>query len=107
MIIEKPKKTTHKQRILEHFLSGKSLMRVQAFKALGLLDPSTRISDLKADGHNIVTEMVKVRDRYGDSVTVAKWTLLDDNDKQVKPQSMVAYFKSMVYNKIAERGVVK
>ena len=107
MRIEKQKKTTHKQRILEHFLSGKSLMRIQAFNSLGLLDPSTRISDLKADGHNIMTEMVRVRDRYGDCVIVARWTLLDDNDRPVKPQSMLAYFKSIVYNRMAERGVVK
>ena len=71
----KKKRKTHKQRILEHLQAGHSLMRLEAWHKLGILDPSTRISDLKADGHNIKTEMVKVKNKYGETVSIASWSL--------------------------------
>ena len=72
---EQHKPRTQKQRILEYLKSGRKLMRLDAWDALGVVESPSRISELRADGHQIKTKMVTVMNRYGERVRVAEWTL--------------------------------
>lgn len=48
---------------------------------LGISMPATRIFELKEEGHNIVTELTFVRNRYGDHVRVARYRLIRNAGK--------------------------
>ena len=68
---------TQKQRILNHLKEGKTLTRLNSWSELGILEAPARISELRADGHNIKTEMIAVINRFGERVKVAKWSMYD------------------------------
>jgi hypothetical protein len=63
------------QRILEHLEAGNSLTRLSAWDDLGILEAPARISELRAMGHPITTEMTPVTNRYGEQVRIATWRL--------------------------------
>jgi hypothetical protein len=64
-----------KQRILAHLRSGKTLTRLESWDVLGVLECPARISELRARGYHIETEMVPVINRFGEVVRVAKWRM--------------------------------
>lgn len=66
---------TQKERILEYLRGGNTLTRLNSWSELGVLEAPARISELRQDGYPIQTEMVKVRNRYGEDVRVARWTM--------------------------------
>lgn len=66
---------TQKQRILDYLQAGKVLNRLNSWSELGILEAPARISELRASGHRIVTEMVEVRNRFGEKVKVAHWKI--------------------------------
>jgi hypothetical protein len=66
---------TQKERILEHLQAGFVLTRLDSWDRLGVLEAPARISELRAEGWPIETEMYSVRNRYGESVRVAKWRM--------------------------------
>ena len=66
---------TQKQRILDYLKSGKTLTRLNSWSELGILEAPARISELRTEGHLINTEMVEVKNRFGERVKVAKWSL--------------------------------
>lgn len=68
---------SQKQDILNYLREGKTLSRVNSFDKLGVLEAPARISELRAEGHDIRTKMVPVRNRYGKVVKVAHWTLTE------------------------------
>ena len=73
--MDKPRVKTQKQRLLEHLQSGRSLTRLQSWDVLGILEAPARVSELRGDGHNIITTMITVCNRYGESVRIAVWRL--------------------------------
>jgi hypothetical protein len=68
-----------RDRILKYLEMGQTLTRLNAWARLGILEAPARISELRAEGHNINTKMVKVRNRYGHKVSVAEWTIGEAN----------------------------
>lgn len=70
-----------RDRILKYLKMGQTLTRLNAWARLGILEAPARISELRAEGHNIKTNMVTVRNRYGHKVSVAEWSMGDTNDK--------------------------
>jgi hypothetical protein len=70
-----------RDRILKYLGMGQTLTRLNAWARLGILEAPARISELRAEGHNIKTNMVTVRNRYGHKVSVAEWSMGDTNDK--------------------------
>ena len=66
---------TQKQRILDYLQSGKVLTRLNSWDVLSILEAPARISELRQDGHVIYTEMVSVKNRYGEDVRIAKWSM--------------------------------
>ena len=67
------KRPSQRERLLEHLQSGKSLMRLEAWEQLGILEAPARISELKSQGYDIKTETITVRNRYGEPVRIASW----------------------------------
>ena len=68
---------SQRQRILTYLREGRTLTRLNSWDELGIIEAPARISELRAEGHDIRTKMVPVRNRYGEAVQVAPWTLTD------------------------------
>lgn len=66
---------TQKDRILDYLKSGQTLTRLNSWEELGILEAPARISELRAEGHEIVTETKSVRNRYGENVRIAIWSM--------------------------------
>ena len=66
---------SQQKRILNYLEQGKTLTRLKSWDELGILEAPARISELRAAGHKIHTEMVTVRNRYDDPVRIARWSL--------------------------------
>ena len=64
-----------KQRILRFLQSGNKLTRLISWSRLGVLEAPARISELRAEGHPIKTEMIKYQNRYGEKVSIAEWSM--------------------------------
>ena len=64
---------TQAQRIIEHLGAGGTLSRLDAWGKLGILEAPARISELRAKGWGIDTEMVEIKNRYGERIKVARW----------------------------------
>ena len=62
--------------IMNHFKTRGSLTTKQAMREYGIMRLGARISELRADGVNIFTDMVKGVNRYGKTVRYAKYTLI-------------------------------
>jgi len=72
------------ERMKEHFLDGKQLTRMEALNDLGIMNPTARVSELRANGLNIETRMIGVYNRWDTKVKVAQW-FLPDEDKPLTP----------------------
>jgi len=59
--------------IKDHLESGKTLTRLEALSDLGIMNPTARISELRADGIPVETRMVGVFNRWDAKVKVAQW----------------------------------
>ena len=66
---------TQKQRVLKHLKSGKTINRLQGWDRLGILELPARISELRDEGHRIKTKMKTVKNRYGEKVRIAIWSM--------------------------------
>lgn len=64
---------SQRERLIAFFDSGKTLTRLTAWDELGILECPARLSELRAQGYPIVTKMITVKNRYGESVRVAEW----------------------------------
>jgi len=49
------------------------LTRLNAWDELGVIEAPARISELRHEGHTILTTMKPVLNRYGESVRIAEW----------------------------------
>ena len=69
-------KITQGDRILNHLESGLTLNRVDAWSTLGILEAPARISELRAKGYPIITTMIRVINRFGESIPIAEWSMI-------------------------------
>ena len=67
---------TQNQQVLEVLKSGHGITALYAQSQLGIMRLAARIAELKANGHPIVAQKVKVKNRYGQDVSVAKYLLM-------------------------------
>ncbi len=61
--------------VLSVLFTERSLTAKQAMERRGIMRLASRINDLRWRGWDITTEMVKVKNRYGQTCTVAKYSL--------------------------------
>ena len=70
-------KTSQCDRIVEYMEKYGSITQLQAYIDIGCWRLASRISDLKRQGYSIKREMVKVKNRYGEEVPVARYSLAE------------------------------
>ena len=70
-------KTTQCEKILDYMQEHGGITQLDAYLDIGCWRLASRISDLKKRGYPIKREIIKVQNRYGESVAVAKYSLQD------------------------------
>ena len=70
-------KTSQCERIVEYMQKHGSITQLQAYTDIGCWRLASRISDLKRRGYSIRTETTRVKNRYGESVPIAKYSLAE------------------------------
>jgi hypothetical protein len=66
---------TQKDRILHYLRRCGSISPVEAFSELGCYRLRARIYDLRADGYDITSELESHQNRFGETVSYARYTL--------------------------------
>ena len=69
------RKAGHKERVLKYMLDFGSITHADAFNDLGVARLAAVICDLRKDGYRIVTNNEQSKNRYGDKVTYARYSL--------------------------------
>lgn len=70
-------KASQCEKILAYMEKYDGITQLDAYLDLGCWRLASRINDLKKRGYPIKREIIKVQNRYGESVTVAKYSLQD------------------------------
>jgi hypothetical protein len=68
-------KLTQKEKVLRHLQEVGALTPVQAFFDYSIMRLATRIFELKEDGYNIETIMLKSQNKFGEPVRYAQYKL--------------------------------
>ncbi len=66
---------TQCETILRHMEDFGSITSLEAMQEYGIMRLASRITDLKKAGYPIRREMVSRKNRYGETVTFARYTL--------------------------------
>jgi len=66
---------TQNQRLLER-LQVRSVTPLEAWEQLGIYRLSSRVHELRSQGHAIESKMVEVLNQFNEPVRVAKYTLV-------------------------------
>ena len=69
---------TQRDAIMAYITEFGSITPMQAFYDLGITKLATRISEMRKNGMAIKIEMVTDKNRYGKSVTYAKYSFPED-----------------------------
>ena len=70
------KTLTQKDRIIRHLNDKGSITALDAMKDYGIMRLASRISELKDEGYNIRSEFVSSKNRYNESVSFSKYSLV-------------------------------
>lgn len=71
-------KITQNDKVLMYLQQFGSINPLQALSDLGIMRLASRISDLKSMGYEIEKRMVTGKNRYGESVSYAEYSLKDE-----------------------------
>ena len=71
-------KPTQNQRIIDYINEFGSITQIQALSDLGVMRLASRISDLKKLGYPVESEMITVKNRYGEECRVKSYRLMED-----------------------------
>ena len=77
------KKITQCDRIVEYMKKYGSITQLEAYLDIGCWRLASRISDLKNQGYPIKREMETVKNRYGEKVLIARYSLAEVNTDAV------------------------
>ena len=66
---------SQKKQILAFMQTGKSITPMEAWELFGCYRLSARVSDLRAEGHNIVTTLKEGTNRNGEPIRYASYSL--------------------------------
>ena len=68
---------TQTKKILEFMKENGSITPMEALSEFGCMRLAARISDIRADGVNVVSTMEQSKNRYGETVRFARYRLED------------------------------
>jgi hypothetical protein len=71
------KTLTQKERIIRHLKDKESITSLEAMKEYGIMRLTSRICELKDQGYNIRSEFVSSKNRYNESVSFSKYSLIN------------------------------
>lgn len=80
-------KVSQCDRIVEYMKKYGSITQYEAFFDVGCFRLASRINDLKRRGYSIRTETVRVKNRHGELVPIAKYSLLEAGNEHNRVQS--------------------
>lgn len=66
-------KPTQNQRIIEYIEQFGSITQIDALRDIGCMRLASRISDLRRLGYNIVSDIVPVKNRYGETCHIKRY----------------------------------
>lgn len=81
-MISSAQKKTQDERVIEYIREFGSITQIQALADLGIMRLASRISDLKKQGYSIERKMVEGKNRYGEKVVFAEYTLGTAKEKK-------------------------
>ena len=67
---------THNEMIIDYLKKFGSITPAEAYEKLGIMRLQARIHELRQMGYNIVTELIRQRNRYGKIIAFAKYKLV-------------------------------
>lgn len=68
-------KPTQNERILDYISEFGSITQIEALRDLGVMRLASRISDLKRKGYTVISTREVVKNRYGESVKIKRYSL--------------------------------
>lgn len=68
-------RATQNERILDYIAEFGSITQIEALRDLGVMRLASRISDLKRKGYNVISTREVVKNRYGESVKIKRYSL--------------------------------
>lgn len=69
---------TQSERIIDYMYKHGGITQFDALNELGVMRLASRISELRRNGYEIGSKMVKVKNRYGETCRVKRYTLKGD-----------------------------
>ena len=75
-------KSTQNVKILDYISEFGSITQIQALQDLGCMRLASRISDLRRQGHNIISETVAVKNRYGETCRIKRYKFGGNNEQR-------------------------
>ena len=68
-------KMTQAQRVLDYLDENGSITQLEALKDLGVMRLASRVSDLRKQGYPIKSDVVAVKNRFGESCHIKRYSL--------------------------------
>lgn len=68
-------KQTQSERVLQYMDTFGSITQLEALNDLGVMRLASRISDLRKQGYPIKSDVVAVKNRYGESCYIKRYSL--------------------------------
>ena len=68
-------KPTQNQRILDYIEENGWITQFEAMKELGVMRLASRVSDMRKQGYKITSEMIPVKNRYGETCHIKRYKL--------------------------------
>lgn len=68
---------TQRQRVLDYITEFGGITPYEAMKDLGIMRLASRVAELKKMGYTIESEYIAVKNRYGETSRVKRYTLED------------------------------
>lgn len=80
--MENNHKPTQNQRVLDYIKEFGSITQLEALRDLGVMRLASRISDLRRQGYNIVSQRETVQNRYEEDCKIKRYYLEEKTDEQ-------------------------
>ena len=68
------------KRIIEYMAQHGGITQLDALKHCGVMRLASRISDLRMRGHSIDSEMVTVKNQFGEECRIKRYSLKESED---------------------------
>lgn len=70
---------TQRNRVLRALQNGERVTSLDAYNKLGITQLGARVWELREKGYNIVTERVKGKNRFGETISFCEYKLVKED----------------------------